>query len=57
MGAWLNVEVAEKGGATTWKPAEVRAHLGRSRFTVCIDRDEDFIETYGEAYPYPYAYS
>ena len=57
MGAWLNVEVAEKGGATTWKPAEVRAHLGRSRFTVCIDRDEDFIETYGEAYPYPYPYA
>jgi|TARA_B110001469_G_C9323183_1_gene173106 hypothetical protein len=50
------VEVAENGGATTWKPAEVRAHLGRSRFTVCIDRDEDFIETYGEGYPYPYPY-
>ena len=45
------MEVAENGGATTWKPAEVRAHLGRSRFTVCIDRDEDFIETYGEGYP------
>jgi len=23
---------------------------------VCIDRDEDFIETYGEGYPYPYPY-
>ena len=42
------VEVTEeKGGAPSWKPAEVRAHLGRSRFSVCIDRDEEFIEVYG----------
>ncbi|KAL1508490.1 hypothetical protein AB1Y20_004591 [Prymnesium parvum] len=46
LGEILQVEVDENG-KVTWKNAEVRQVMPSRRFYVCVNNDEDFIESYG----------
>ena len=43
----MQVEIDEEG-SVVWKDAEVRQVM-LNRFYVCVDHDEDFIESYGGA--------
>jgi len=46
LGEQLEVEVAEDDGSSAWKSAEVRELVSASKFSACVDNDEDFIEEY-----------
>ena len=46
VGDDIEVEV-EADGLVSWQPAEVREIVSKTKFSVCINCDEDFIEVFG----------
>ncbi|KAL1522016.1 hypothetical protein AB1Y20_021661 [Prymnesium parvum] len=47
VGETVEVEVQDELGKFRWRVATVRAKVDDASFVVCVDGDEDFLETYG----------